>query len=241
MFCHEYKSIFIGSWVAQSQAGVFSGDTQMRWELEEDENGLISGFNLWFSANPASEGRPSVGAMCMVGARNGENVVITEAQIRDRLVPTFEFECKHRRGNRTRCVGNGLASQPPVALTGRMKRLENPDEGVGDLPVALIEAVRTFCSVGGQRPEDPLLLGASVVCPASYVTVDIRTFIPGVGIVSACCPAPLVYDPSIDLVANGCYTTWLCGDGILDAAFGEECDDGNNVDGDGCSASCRHE
>ena len=159
-------------WVTQSQAGVLLGDTQMRWELEEDENGLISGFNLWFSANPASEGRPSVGAMCMVGARNGEDVVITEARIRDRLVPTFEFECKHRRGNRTRCVGNGLASQPPIALTGRMKRLKNPDEGVGDLPVALIEAVRTFCSVGGQRPEDPLLLGGRNSCPAPYVLSD---------------------------------------------------------------------
>lgn len=27
-----------------------------------------------------------------------------------------------------------------------------------------------------------------------------------------------------------------CGNGILDA--GEECDDGNNVDGDGCAADC---
>ena len=152
-------------WVVQSEAGVFSGDTRMRWELEEDENGLISGFNLWFSASTVSEGGPSVGAMCMVGARNGGNVVITEAQIRDRLVPTFEFECKHRRGDRARCVGNGLASQPPVALTGRMKRLENPDEGAGELPVALIEAVRTFCSVGGQRPESPLLGSGSGYYP----------------------------------------------------------------------------
>src|SRR5581483_4186400 len=31
----------------------------------------------------------------------------------------------------------------------------------------------------------------------------------------------------------------LCGDGILD--LGEQCDDGNAVDGDGCSAGCRHE
>lgn len=31
----------------------------------------------------------------------------------------------------------------------------------------------------------------------------------------------------------------FCGDGILSA--GEECDDGNNVDGDGCSADCTSE
>jgi cysteine-rich repeat protein len=32
-----------------------------------------------------------------------------------------------------------------------------------------------------------------------------------------------------------------CGDGILDAEFGEECDDGGNEDGDGCSARCKNE
>lgn len=32
-----------------------------------------------------------------------------------------------------------------------------------------------------------------------------------------------------------------CGDGILQTAFGEECDDGNNEDGDFCSASCEVE
>ncbi len=153
-------------WVVQSEAGVFRGDTRMRWELEEDENGLISGFNLWFSPSSVSEGRPSVGAMCMVGARNGRNVVITESRIRDRLVPTFEFECGRRRGDRARCVGNGLASQPPVALTGRMMRLENSDEDAGELPVALINAVRTFCSVGGQIPEIPLL--GSPTCQAPH-------------------------------------------------------------------------
>ncbi len=31
----------------------------------------------------------------------------------------------------------------------------------------------------------------------------------------------------------------VCGDGVLDA--GEGCDDGNTVDGDGCSSKCRVE
>ncbi|MBI2559481.1 VWA domain-containing protein [Candidatus Woesearchaeota archaeon] len=31
----------------------------------------------------------------------------------------------------------------------------------------------------------------------------------------------------------------ICGDGVLD--FGEQCDDGNNVDGDGCNAACSFE
>lgn len=33
----------------------------------------------------------------------------------------------------------------------------------------------------------------------------------------------------------------FCGDTILDVEFGEECDDGNNIDLDGCSSSCHVE
>lgn len=36
-----------------------------------------------------------------------------------------------------------------------------------------------------------------------------------------------------------CCDTGACGDGLLDG--GEECDDGNDIDGDGCSASCMFE
>lgn len=32
-----------------------------------------------------------------------------------------------------------------------------------------------------------------------------------------------------------------CGDGVLDTAAGEACDDGNHADGDGCSATCAEE
>jgi cysteine-rich repeat protein len=32
-----------------------------------------------------------------------------------------------------------------------------------------------------------------------------------------------------------------CGDGTVEPAFGEECDDGNRVSGDGCDANCRVE
>ncbi|HEY1817465.1 MAG TPA: DUF4215 domain-containing protein [Kofleriaceae bacterium] len=33
----------------------------------------------------------------------------------------------------------------------------------------------------------------------------------------------------------------ICGDGIIQAADGEQCDDGNNASGDGCSATCKIE
>jgi cysteine-rich repeat protein len=32
-----------------------------------------------------------------------------------------------------------------------------------------------------------------------------------------------------------------CGDGVFQPFFGEECDDGNNISGDGCSATCQNE
>ncbi len=41
--------------------------------------------------------------------------------------------------------------------------------------------------------------------------------------------------------AGTCTNINACGDGIIDLALGESCDDGNNADGDGCDALCRVE
>ncbi len=41
--------------------------------------------------------------------------------------------------------------------------------------------------------------------------------------------------------APGCVLGPRCGDGTVQADHGEQCDDGNLVSGDGCSASCMHE
>ena len=38
--------------------------------------------------------------------------------------------------------------------------------------------------------------------------------------------------------AAGCVLGPRCGDGTVQAAQGEQCDDGNLVDGDGCSSKC---
>ena len=136
-------------WIVRYELGALSGSVQMRWELEEDENGMISGFNIWYAPNP-EEGAPGIGAMCMVGARNGSQVVISEAGIFNAtgpLVPSFEFECKRGKGNRARCVGNGFSVQPPVALSGNMKRLKHPgpETELGDL---VLDEVRSFCATG---------------------------------------------------------------------------------------------
>jgi cysteine-rich repeat protein len=50
------------------------------------------------------------------------------------------------------------------------------------------------------------------------------------------------YDDDLGLNSGSAYVFRLvipvCGDGNLDPDTGEECDDGNNVDGDGCAADC---
>jgi cysteine-rich repeat protein len=67
------------------------------------------------------------------------------------------------------------------------------------------------------------------------------------GLTFALAPGQRVYAQILDFGDNGAipnyvvtaaYTT-LCGNGIIDA--GEQCDDGNVLDGDGCSAICRLE
>jgi cysteine-rich repeat protein len=42
-------------------------------------------------------------------------------------------------------------------------------------------------------------------------------------------------------VGGACVGTGPCGDGVVDGACGEECDDGNATDGDGCDAACRYD
>lgn len=139
-------------WIVRYELGVLAGDVQMRWELDEDENGLISGFNIWHAPNP-EEGSLGIGAMCMVGARNGSRVVISESGIFNQetvggpLVPSFEFECRRGWGAKARCVGNGFSSQPPVALTGNMKRLKHPGPETELAGFALAQ-IREFCATG---------------------------------------------------------------------------------------------
>ncbi|MDE0896222.1 MAG: hypothetical protein OSB10_06515 [Planctomycetota bacterium] len=89
----------------------------------------------------------------MVGARNGSRVVITEASVTNRLLPTFEFSRKHRKGNRARCLGAGFSDQPPVALQGKMVRVKNSASRDENLTNLAIGAVRDFCQ--GLVPELP--------------------------------------------------------------------------------------
>jgi len=48
-------------------------------------------------------------------------------------------------------------------------------------------------------------------------------------------------DGSYNNCAPGCKLGPRCGDNVLSAEFGEQCEDGNTVNGDGCSSNCRLE
>lgn len=134
-------------WIVLYELGTLAGEVGMRWKLEEDENGLVSGFNICHSPNP-EEGALGIGGMCMVGARNGSSVVIAESQMINPDVPTFVFNCTHRRGNKARCLGNGLSVQPPVALNGNMTRVKNPGEL--DNEIIVIDEIREHCANGSR-------------------------------------------------------------------------------------------
>ncbi|KAF2464853.1 zincin [Lindgomyces ingoldianus] len=60
-------------------------------------------------------------------------------------------------------------------------------------------------------------------------------------------PSPLPHSfPTLTDARRVCDIYWescrgVCGDGILSPNNGEECDDGNNISGDGCSANCKKE
>ncbi len=68
---------------------------------------------------------------------------------------------------------------------------------------------------------------------------------PGCVLEPSCAPPTLESDGSADAGADGQVVAGICtsscGDGILLAGDEEECDDGNNLSGDGCDANCKPE
>jgi hypothetical protein len=124
--------------------------TLMRWELEEDENGLITGYNTYYSMDDQG-GSQSRGTLCMVGARQGSKVLLSEAYaiFNGHPVPelstvtTFRFNCERRGGNKLKCLGDGLASIPPTVLKAALVRSDR----LGDV-IAVPEAAREICQPG---------------------------------------------------------------------------------------------
>jgi cysteine-rich repeat protein len=109
-----------------------------------------------------------------------------------------------------------LATGPDLASARQgLNGTQVPLNGEADAFVFKIEAQLPECSDGVDNadPEDQLADAADAGCHADGNPAN-----------------PASYDPDDD------DETDICGDGILQP--GEQCDDGNNNDGDGCSSTC---
>ena len=124
--------------------------TFMRWELTEDEDGLILGYNTYFSTDSEEENTPR-GTLCMVGARQGRSIVFSEAYAiyngdpvpESSTVPIFQFSCEQKGKKKLHCLGSGLSTLQPTALRAVLERVKHPE----DLP-PVPEAAREICQPG---------------------------------------------------------------------------------------------
>ena len=124
--------------------------TFMRWELTEDEDGLILGYNTYYSKDSEGENQ-SRGTLCMVGARQGRQIAFSESYAiyngdpvpEFSTVPIFQFSCERKGKRKLHCLGSGLSNLQPTALRAELQRVKNPE----DLP-PVPEAAREICQPG---------------------------------------------------------------------------------------------
>ena len=111
-------------------------------------------------------------------------------------------------------VDDGGGDGGPICGNGTLDGLEECDNGAGNSDFEP-DACRTDCTLA--RCGDQVL-DSGEECDDGRYNSDVRT----------------------DACRLDCIQPW-CGDGVLDLAAGESCEDGNSVDGDGCSSTCRAE
>ena len=136
--------------VLQDPDGPVKEFTLMRWELDEDEDGLITGYNTYYSQDDQG-GNESRGTLCMVGAHLGSRVILSEAYAtldgepvpELSTTPIFVFDCKQSGRKKIRCIGNGLSNIQPTALQAVLVRSKQ----LGDV-IPVPEAAREICQPG---------------------------------------------------------------------------------------------
>lgn len=117
-------------------------------------------------------------------------------------------------------AGNVMHTAAGVCGNGIGETGESCDDGNGD--------DRDSCSNGCAR-------GNGSACSEG---LDCASMICRGGACAACAGTPECPQPFACL-AGRCVLTAVCGNGVTE--FHEDCDDGNAVSGDGCSADCHHE
>lgn len=96
--------------------------TFMRWTLEEDRAGLVSGRNDYTAYDEDGE-ITSVGTQAMAGARMGSRFALSEADVEAPAVTDFTFQCRFWGHRKIVCLGTSTAVLPPIALKAVLKRV----------------------------------------------------------------------------------------------------------------------
>jgi uncharacterized repeat protein (TIGR01451 family) len=131
-----------------------------------------------------------------------------------------------------------LCSEPAVCGDGILDDGEECDDGntvSGDCctPTCTIEPAGTVCrAAGGECDLEETCDGLSGICPADLLSTDVcRPVVDECDIEEVCDGTSVECPP--DETIPGCT---ICGNGIVEGD--EECDDGNNDNGDGCDENC---
>lgn len=126
--------------IIQLEEGPVREKTDMRWELVEDADGLVTGYNTYAAVDDQGQS-PSAGVNCMVGARNGSRIILSEAPSINPTFAYFSFGCELDGSDELRCLGDGNANLEPIALQAVLERVS---DSVGDSPF-VPELVRSRC------------------------------------------------------------------------------------------------
>lgn len=157
--------------------------------------------------------------------------------------------------------------QPPAAVVtaadaARVLRLVVGMEAVGAADIlacdvtgngtiSALDAARILQLTAGRIGRLPVAeaCGSDWVFRPAPAAAPNQSVVPPAPGTTECTPGAIVFDPlqgdalSQDFVGErfgDCNASWVrCGNGIAD--LGEECDDGNRVDGDGCDSTCNLE
>ena len=134
------------------------------------------------------------------------------------------------------CSGSGASCPGDAKSSGECRAAD------GDCDIA------DFCDGMGDTCPADVLVSAGTECRAAAGDCDVAESCSGG---SAACPFDAFEDDGTSCVdsdvctrddacqSGACVGTLSeCGDGVLDDACGEECDDGNVNDGDGCAGTC---
>ncbi len=148
-------------------------------------------------------------------------------------------------GNET-CAGVPGSTCPPDDAPSHINLVCRP--GSGDL----CDPAETCTAIPGQPCPANVVAPAGATCRAATGTCDVAEQCSGTA--GEACPADAFApaDTPCDRDANVCTIdqcdglgmcrfvegSMTCGDGVLQASCGEECDDGNAIAGDGCSPTC---